>query len=282
MDSNASSTPAIPRGPSFNPSLRVSELIEPISLKWKTSLLQEQVEPDDIPYILSLKPSKSPKAINYCWNLTKSGVYSVKTEYDLAMETEGLETPPVIEPSITGLQAKVWKLKTSKKIQHFIWQALSNCIPVCSLLSDRHCGTDRHCPRCDADEETRNHLLFECPPSVQTWALVNIPHAPGLFPCDSIYSNLDHVLWRTKDYAIPDSISAIVLWVLWYIWKARNDKVFNGKDVSPLETVQIAQAEAESWSAAQLVEQSHRDDFESAPLEPPPQPPGPRCKIDAS
>ncbi|KAF3611811.1 hypothetical protein DY000_02050183 [Brassica cretica] len=46
---------------------------------------------------------------------------------------------------------------------------------------------------------------------------------------------------------------------------ARNDKAFNGKDVSPLETVQIAQAEAESWYTAQTVEQSKED----APEDPP-------------
>ncbi|KAL0826092.1 hypothetical protein Bca101_049769 [Brassica carinata] len=91
------------------------------------------------------------------------------------------------------------------------------------------------CPRCGADEETTNHLLFECPPSVQTWALADIPHAPGSFPCNSIYSNLDYVLWRVMERGIPDNLLSPVPWVIWYIWKARNDKTFNGKDTTPLE-----------------------------------------------
>ncbi|CAG7896720.1 unnamed protein product [Brassica rapa] len=53
---------------------------------------------------------------------------------------------------------------------------------------------DRACPRCGAEEETCNHLLFECPPSVQAWDLADMPHSPGIFPSDSIYSNLNHVL----------------------------------------------------------------------------------------
>ena len=167
---------------------------------------------------------------------------------------EHSENAQVLEPSTTTLQAKVWKLRTTKKIKHFIWQAISNCLPVCRSLSDHHCETDRAYPRCGAEEETRNHLLFECPPSVQAWSLADILHSPGLFPCNWIYSNLDHVLWHAREYAIPETISATVTWVMWYIWKARNDKAFNGKDISSLETIQIARAEAESWRTAQIIE----------------------------
>ena len=243
--------PPIPCGPSFNPSLRVSDLLDPHSHQWKHELLRELVVPEDIPYIQSLQLTRSPRGINYCWNLTKSGVYSVKSGYTLAMETEEHpENEQVLEPSITTLQAKVWKLKTSKKIQHFIWQAISNCLPVCSSLSDRHCGTDRSCPKCGAEEETRNHLLFEYPPSVQAWALADLPHSPGIFPSNSIFSNLDRALWRAKELAIPEDISATIPWIIWYIWKAHNDKAFNGKEISPLETIQVARAEAESWRTA--------------------------------
>ncbi|XP_048623656.1 uncharacterized protein LOC125592497 [Brassica napus] len=239
--------PAIPCGSSFNPSLRVSDLCDVTTKEWNDELLQELIAPNDIPLIRSLKLMSSSRNIGYCWNLTATGVYSVKTGYALAME---LSEPPnsqqVHEPSIKALQAKVWKIKTSKNIQHFIWQSISSYLPVSNSLVERHCGTDRHCPRCGSEEETPNHLLFECPPSIQTWALADIPHSPGIFPCSSIYSNLNHVIWRTNIYAISDSISAKIPWLLWYIWKARNDKAFNGKDVSPLETVQLAQAEAES------------------------------------
>ncbi|XP_048622927.1 uncharacterized protein LOC125592004 [Brassica napus] len=253
--------PAIPCGPSFNPALRVVDLLEPNSRAWKLDLLRELVAPEDIPLIQSLQPTRSSRGNRYCWSHTKSGVYSVKTGYALAMETmDASEPAPVLEPSAMALQARVWTLKTSNKIKQFIWQALSNCVPVCSSLADRHCGNERSCPRCGAEEETRNHLLFECPPAVQAWALADIPHFPGLFPCTSILSNLDHVLWRAKDYGLQDTIINNVPWVIWYIWKARNDKAFNGKDISPLETIQTAKAEAESWRVAQAIEEIHDED----------------------
>ena len=188
------------------------------------------------------------------------------------------------EPSTTALKAKVWKLKTTKKIQHFIWQALSNCIPVCNSLANRHCGNDRTCPRCGAEEETSNHLLFECPPSIQIWALANIPRSPGLFPCSSIYSNLDHILWRARDFGIPETLLATAPWIIWYIWKARNDKAFNGKDTPPLDTLQLAQSEAETWRLAHLVDKAHDDDgaVGTPPPDATPPPRGHVCSTDAS
>ncbi|WZY72884.1 hypothetical protein YC2023_005124 [Brassica napus] len=111
-----------------------------------------------------------------------------------------------------------------------------------------------------------------------------MPHSLGLFLCTSILSNLDHVLWRAKDYGLQDTTINNVPWIIWYIWKVRNDKPFNGKDTSPLETIQIAKSEAESWSVAQTIEDSHDDDDDGAA-------PftttttthaGPVCSIDAS
>lgn len=44
-------------------------------------------------------------------------------------------------------------------------------------------------------------------------------------------------------------------WLIWYIWKARNEKCFNGKDVTPLDTLQLASSESETWRIAQIVEE---------------------------
>lgn len=110
-DSWLPSTPArppIPRGPSFKPSLRVAELFDPTTREWKLELLHELFTPEDIPLIQGLRPTRAPRPSNYCWNLTKSGVYSVKSGYNLAMSNPGFSVPEqVVEPSTTTLKAKV-------------------------------------------------------------------------------------------------------------------------------------------------------------------------------
>lgn len=44
-----------------------------------------------------------------------------------------------------------------------------------SNLSHRHTRCDNHCPRCGADEENIHHVIFECMPALQTWALAGTP-----------------------------------------------------------------------------------------------------------
>lgn len=188
--------PALPRGPSFDPHLRVSDLIDPATFDWNLPKLRDLLAPEDIPLVLSLRLRRSSRPDSFVWAPTKSGAYTVQSGYTLAMAMDSsLATVPVTEPSTTALKAKAWSVKTSRKIKHFIWQALSDCVPVCSRLTDRHCSTERNCPRCGADNETINHLLFKCPPTVQVWALAHIPHSPGSFPSTSIFSNLNHLLW---------------------------------------------------------------------------------------
>lgn len=75
---------------------------------------------------------------------------------------------------------------------------------------------------------------------------------------------------------------ASVPWVIWYLWKARNDKAFNGKDTTPLETIQLAKSEAESWRLTQLLEKPiDEDDGGTRCVTPPPRI-DPVCSTDAS
>ncbi|KAG2249661.1 hypothetical protein Bca52824_089289 [Brassica carinata] len=178
----------------------------------------------------------------------------------------------------------IWKLKAPRKIKHFLWQALTGCVATCSRLADRHCGTDRSCPRCGNGEETINHLLFLCPPALQTSALSDIPTSPGLFPSESLFENFDYLLLRAKKNGTPEKVIACFPWIVWFIWKARNEKTFNGRDILPPETVTHANSEEESWRVAQVLPEKvtagrnldlHTDSAgNESPL--------PRCQVDAS
>ena len=36
-------------------------------------------------------------------------------------------------------------------------------------------------------------------------------------------------------------------WIIWYIWKTMNDKLFRGIDRNPLELVRYAESECQAW-----------------------------------
>ena len=77
------------------------------------------------------------------------------------------EEKEVLEPSITKLQAFAWTLKAPKKICHLIWKLLTGHVAVTRNLVRRNMRCDNYCPRCDDQEESVTHAIFECPPTLQ-------------------------------------------------------------------------------------------------------------------
>ncbi|XP_018436376.1 uncharacterized protein LOC108808772 [Raphanus sativus] len=222
----------------------------------------------------------------YAWNYTKSGVYSVKSGYARLQKTKMCEAEDqVLQPSITGLQSHVWSIPAPGKMKHFMWQALTGCIATTEKLAYRHLSTDMSCPRCGDSEETINHLLFECPLALQVWALSDYSSLPDYFPSTSVYQNMNLLFRRKRNVAYMEPLIENFPWILWYIWKARNEKVFNGKEISPGDTLQLASIEAECWRKANLPEDEEEDELQSAPSRVstlPVNPQCPTCQIDAS
>ncbi|KAF8092006.1 hypothetical protein N665_0428s0016 [Sinapis alba] len=171
-------------------------------------------------------------------------------------------------------------------MKHFLWQAISSCVATAERLTFRHMGTDRSCPRCAAPVESINHLLFECPPALQVWALSDYPSLPGYFPSTSIYQNMNFLFWKRKEVAPRRPHFDTFPWICWFIWKARNDKLFNGKVVSSMDTLQHATLEAEFWRKANEKEEEIEDQRGSINLEEGTEtlgiPRNPTCQIDAS
>ena len=92
-----------------------------------------------------------------------------------------------------------------------------------------------------------------CQPAFQCWILTSIPTPLGSFPSTFLFVNFEYLLQQVLT-ANPQGEAQIFPWLMWYVWKARNNKCFNAKDISPLDTIQLARQEAETWRIAQIGE----------------------------
>ncbi|KAG7578757.1 Ribonuclease H-like superfamily [Arabidopsis thaliana x Arabidopsis arenosa] len=240
--------PAKSNGSINDPSLKVNMLIDSRSNFWDIDLLKAVFDQEDVELISALPVGAPTKEDTLGWHFTKSGKYSVKSGYHTAW-LDKLETnSSFIGPDFNKLKAHTWKVQCPPRIRHFLWQILTGCVPVTENLRKRGIDCDTGCARCGALEETVNHTLFQCHPARQVWALSQIPTVMGTFPTDSIFANLDHLFWR-----IPSEFDSIAFpWIIWYIWKARNEKLFENVDNDPLEVLRLAEREAQLWHSAQV------------------------------
>ncbi|KAL9816712.1 putative reverse transcriptase zinc-binding domain-containing protein [Arabidopsis thaliana] len=232
--------PAKSNGSIIDPSLKVQNLIDSRSNFWNIDLLQELFDPEDVQLISALHLGASTRADSPGWHFTKTGIYTVKSGYHTArMEILGINSSS-IGPEIKALKAQVWKVQCPPKLHHFLWQILAGCVPVTENLRRRGINCDSGCVRCGTIEETINHTLFQCHPARQIWALSKIPTVPRVFSTSSIYANLDHLFSR-----IPlEFDSSAYPWIIWYIWKAMNEKVFENVDKDPVDVLCLAEKEA--------------------------------------
>jgi len=136
-------------------------------------------------------------------------------------------------------------------------------VSVSENLRKRGILCDKGYVKCGAPKETINHTLFQCYPAKQIWALSQIPSASGIFPTNSIFTNLDHFFWR-----IPSGIDSVLYpWIIWYISKARNEKVFENVDKDPKEILLLAEKDVQLWQEAQV--EFHTESHGSLNLETP-------------
>ncbi|KAF8082822.1 hypothetical protein N665_0806s0005 [Sinapis alba] len=85
----------------------------------------------------------------------------------------------------------------------------------------------------------------------QVWALSDIPIPQDGINENSYYSNFHYLLSLEKNKHIPQNIKRCFPWVILYLWKNRNEFLFEGKRQLPTELVAKIKEEVEFWFLAQ-------------------------------
>ena len=71
---------------------------------------------------------------------------------------------------------------------------------------------------------------------------------------------MDYLFWRKNSIIGPEHDKDPYPWIIWYIWKARNEKLFRRIYRDPLELVRHAESECQVWFDANEVVQTVAQD----------------------
>ncbi|XP_024013148.1 uncharacterized protein LOC112087460 [Eutrema salsugineum] len=210
----------------------VGDMLHSNGREWNMEFLGAFLTDEDIARVQSIRPGGRFSEDRYSWDFTN------RPEQQLV---------EINQPSLDCLFQEVWRSETSPKVQHFLWRCLCNSLPVAVNLVNRHIAKDPMCPRCQDGVEDVNHVLFECPYARLNWAISPVPAPPYGIMSNYIFSNLHRVLIFANNQPVFKEAKKFVPWLVWRLWKNRNDFIFKEKDYDPLALVQKAMEDAEFW-----------------------------------
>jgi hypothetical protein len=164
------------------------------------------------------------------WSETKSGIFSVKSAYELLERECSRSTTGECSYSVhlRWLWRKTWKLAIPWKIKHFLWRAYHETLPTNHQLHRRKIRSSSLCSICDQKEETTFHALWQCPLARNTWALIH-GWMQKLSNLDGEFSSF--MQWILKEFPKEE----VKDWAAtaWSIWNARNRFVHEDCQVPP-------------------------------------------------
>ncbi|CAN1194412.1 Putative ribonuclease H protein At1g65750 [Linum perenne] len=151
------------------------------------------------------------------WGLEPNGSYSIKTGYLLAKE--------IVEGASNGIWKKIWSWKGPQRVRQFLWTAVHNRLLTNTERERRHLTSSADCGLCVNTPESLDHILRHCPLAGQVWARTMPPAKLVDF------FSLDPGEWW-KRHIGDESLSSVFGFTCWLLWKARNERIFEGKNVS--------------------------------------------------
>uniref|UniRef100_A0A803QEC5 Reverse transcriptase zinc-binding domain-containing protein n=1 Tax=Cannabis sativa TaxID=3483 RepID=A0A803QEC5_CANSA len=208
---------------------------------WDVEVINDLFGERDKNLILSIQLSDHSPLDRWSWNLESSGFFSVKSAYRFLQSTQGNWTDLVV----TSSWKKLWKLEVPPKVLHFLWRAITGCLPTKVQLTTKHVNVDLFCPFCNNFFETISHVLLECSFSYSCWNLSSLSAVQGF---NTDYSSWFFTILDTK----PAEISVEAAMLSWNIWNTRNDVFWKNKNRSAAAVVTSARSILHQWNAARV------------------------------
>ena len=125
----------------------------------------------------------------------------------------------------------MWDVRVPPKIHFFLWLIAHNKILTRDNLAKRQQLDNLTCVFC-AENETVDHLLFECVVAKAIWSEVQKLTNLGASPMNmSVITSM----WKDETrYVVENVIHAAICWTLWLV---RNDSFFNHTPWSGLQVI---------------------------------------------
>lgn len=176
------------------------------------------------------------------WKFTSSGHYTASSAY----HAQCLGAPN------TNFNSLIWKVWAPGKCKFHAWLIIQNRVWTSDRLATRGWRNNGHCPLCRCDTETALHLVAMCRYTKRIWRLVATwAGYQQLEPAQWEEARSVHQWWESlaNTPGIPKKgLRSLILLVVWEIWKERNRRIFDHKEMATGVLLAKNKEEASLWT----------------------------------
>uniref|UniRef100_A0A803NPV8 Reverse transcriptase domain-containing protein n=1 Tax=Cannabis sativa TaxID=3483 RepID=A0A803NPV8_CANSA len=218
----------------------VDSLLQLERRAWDVDLIRDMFNQQDMDLILSIQLSDAQRGDCWYWSKETNGVYSVRSAYKLLQQISG-DWP---NEGADVYWKRLWQLNVPAKVHHLVWRVISGTLPTKLQLSNRHVHVDLTCPLCNKAPESIPHVLFSCEFAHSYWNIAAVS-AAGVNESEFFTWFCDILQQGSKRIAEKTAM------ILWRIWLARNDMLWNKKSTTVSKVVRSARTNLDTWKNAQ-------------------------------
>ncbi|XP_030479250.1 uncharacterized protein LOC115696490 [Cannabis sativa] len=207
---------------------------------WDMELLEDLFEPRDVDLICKISLPALPELGTWYWSFETFGGYSVRSAYRALQVCNGRWNMQ----DNSGFWRKFWYLKLPPIVKNLLWRALTNCLPTLVSLKTKRVHVYNICCMCNFEPETTFHIMAGC-----SFTKACLERDLGL-----LVNNGDEEFggWF-EDFCnthLAKNIEKLAM-ILWSVWGARNDLLWNDKVTFVEKVVSSAITYLELWKFAQ-------------------------------
>jgi hypothetical protein len=215
---------------------------------WRRNLFQWESESVTLLLGILVDVNLSGSHDAWVWKPNPEDGFSVKSAHDSLVELGDSTNLSEWELKIFS---NIWESPAPSKVIVFSWQLLYDRLPTKDNLLSRgvlNQTSDTNCVWCGETMESAKHLFLHCHKIIRVWYEVCKWLGVLIIMPPDIMTLFDCLCGAVRNKKKKKGFLLVWHTVMWVIWRARNDVIFNGILKDPLELVEEIKVLSWKWS----------------------------------